>query len=135
MRGGHQRASRGWHEARRGLEFLSGGVWLYQGMWNKLLGARPEHVDIVAAVPLVGRGHARSVTAALGCAETALAVWVISRRAPRLAAFVQTLLIASMNAGGWCFARTRLEHPRRLLVRNAALIAVIWAAAMASDDQ
>jgi hypothetical protein len=129
-----QRARNRWCAAPRGLDLLIGGVWLYQGMWNKLFGARPEHADIVAAVPLVGR-HARMVTAALGCAETALAAWVISRRAPRPAALVQTLLIASMNAGGWNFARTRLRHPRWLLVRNAALIAVIWVAARTRDDR
>jgi DoxX-like family len=135
MRSCRQRARHGWCAAPQGLDLLIGGVWLYQGVWNKLLRARPEHADIVAAVPLVGRRHARSVTAALGCAETALAAWVISRRAPRPAALVQTLLIASMNAGGWRFARNRLRHPRWLLVRNAALIAVIWAAARARDDR
>jgi hypothetical protein len=135
MRTGQERARRGWRVARRGLGPLIGGLWLQQGMWNKVLGARPQHADIVAGVPLVGRRHARTVTVALGWAETALAAWVISRRALRPAAVVQTLLIVSMNAGGWCFARTRLGNPRRLLLRNAAVIAVIWAAATARDDR
>jgi DoxX-like family len=131
MRTGQERARRGWDTARRGLGLLIGGLWLQQGMWNKVLGARPEQADIVAGVPLVGRRHARTVTVTLGWVETALAGWVISRRAPRRAAVVQTLLIGSMNAGGWCFARTRLGDPRRLLLRNAALITLIWAAAIA----
>ncbi len=135
MRTGQERAGRGWRAARRGLGPLIGGLWLHQGIWSKVLGVRPEQADIVAGVPLVGRRHARTVTVALGWAETALAAWVVSRRAPRPAAIVQTLLIVSMNAGGWCFARTRLGDPRRLLLRNAALIAVIWAAATAGDDR
>jgi DoxX-like family len=135
MRTGQERASRGWRAARRGLGPLIGGLWLQQGLWNKVLGARPEHADIVAGVPVVGPRHARTVTMALGWAEAALAAWVISRRAPRPAAVAQTLLIVSMNTGGWCFARTRLGDPRRLLLRNAALIAVIWMAATARDDR
>jgi DoxX-like family len=135
MRTGQERARRRWRVAWRGLGPLIGGLWLQQGMWNKVLGARPEQADIVAGVPLVGRRHARTVTVALGWAETALAAWVISRRAPRPAAVVQTLLIVSMNAGGWWFARNHLRDPRRLVLRNAALIALIWAAATAREDR
>jgi hypothetical protein len=135
MRTGQERARRGWRAARRGLGPLIGGLWLHQGMWNKVLGARPEQAEIMAGVPLVGRRHARTATMALGWAETALAGWVVSRRAPRPAAVVQTLLIVSMNAGGWCFARTRMGNPRWLLLRNATLTVVIWAAAIAGDEQ
>ena len=135
MRTDQEWARHGWRAARRGLGPLIGGLWMYQGMWNKVLGARPEQAEIVAGVPLVGRRHARTVTVALGWAETGLAAWVVSRRAPRPAAVVQTLLIVAMNAGGWWFARTRLGNPRLLLLRNAALTVVIWAAAIAGDEQ
>ena len=64
-----------------------------------------------------------------------LAAWVVSWRAPRTAAAVQTLLIVSMHAGGWWFAPARLAHPRRLLVRNAGLLALIWVAATAGDGR
>jgi uncharacterized membrane protein YphA (DoxX/SURF4 family) len=135
MRTGQEQARRRCRAARRGLGPLIGGLWLHQGMWNKVLGARPEQADIVAGMPMVGRRHARTVTVALGWAETALAAWVVSGQAPRPAAVVQTLLIVSMNAGGWWFARTRLDDPRLLLLRNAALIALIWTAATAGADR
>jgi hypothetical protein len=40
-----------------------------------------------------------------------------------------------MNAGGWWFAPARLADPQRLLLRNAALIALIWTAATAGDHR
>jgi hypothetical protein len=135
MRAGQDQAGRRWRAARRALGRAIGGVWLQQGMWCKVLGARPEHASIVAAAPMVGRRHARSATVALGWAETVLGAWVVSRRAPRLTAVLQTLLIVSMNAGGWWFARTRLGNPWRLVLRNAALIVLIWAAATAGHDR
>jgi hypothetical protein len=74
-------------------------------------------------------------TAALGVAECALAVWVLSSRARRAAAGVQTALIASMNAGGWWFARGHLHNPRRLLLRNSLLVAAIWMVATGGNER
>jgi hypothetical protein len=34
-----------------------------------------------------------------------------------------------MNAGGWWFARERLDHPGRMLARNGLLVVAIWTAA------
>jgi hypothetical protein len=124
-----------WDAARRGAGRAIGGVWLHQGLGAKVLGHRPEQTAIIAAVPWLGWRHARRATVALGWAETALAAWVVSWRAPRTAAAVQTLLIVSMPAGGWWFAPARLAHPRRLLVRNAGLLALIWVAATAGDGR
>jgi uncharacterized membrane protein YphA (DoxX/SURF4 family) len=115
------------------LTWLLGTVWLYQGAWCKVAGGRPDHSEIVAAAPLVGPGGARATTIAIGVAESTLAAWVISRRAPRVAAVVQTVLLTSMNASGWWFARNRLAHPRRMLARNALILTLIWVAATGGD--
>jgi hypothetical protein len=122
-------AARRWRAVRLLLTWLVGAVWLYQGAWAKVAGARPAHTEIVASVPLVAPRRARPATVALGLAECAMAAWVVSRRSRRVAAVAQTALIASMNAGGWCFARHRLGHPRRLWLGNALLVAAIWTAA------
>jgi hypothetical protein len=104
-----------------------------QGSDGMRLDAEPAAPSVVSGCT---RGWApRSSAVALGWAETALAAWVVSWRAPRTAAAVQTLLIVSMPAGGWWFAPARLAHPRRLLVRNAGLLALIWAAATAGDGR
>jgi DoxX-like family len=121
--------ARRWPAVRLPLTWLLGAVWLYQGAWAKVAGAHPVHTEIVASVPLVGPGRARPATVALGLAESAMTAWVVSRRSRRAAAVAQTALIVSMNAGGWWFARDRLDHPRRLWLRNALLVAAIWTAA------
>ena len=56
-------------------------MWLYQGLWCRVLGRRRAHEAIVAAVPLVGVRHARRAAVVIGVAETTLAMWVLSRRA------------------------------------------------------
>ena len=35
-------------------------VWLYEGLWCKLLGGVPRHADVIAAAPFIGRGAARA---------------------------------------------------------------------------
>jgi hypothetical protein len=105
------------------------GVWLYHGLWCKLLGRCPEQERVVADVPGLGGGRAKAVLLALGLAETALAGWVISGRRPRLAAATGTALVAGMNAGGLAFGRRHIAAPRALLFENLAFLATAWWAA------
>ena len=53
-------------------------VWLYEGLWCKLLGGMPLQVDVVEAVPFFGRRAAGRMLRRLGVIECALAVWVLS---------------------------------------------------------
>ena len=105
------------------------GVWAYQGVWAKLLARAPEQRDILGAVPGVGPRRAKATMVALGLAETAMAAWVVSGRAPRACLAAQGAAIAAMNAGGLRWSRERIPHPRRLLARNAGFIALACLAA------
>src|SRR5436305_785435 len=87
------------------------GVWLYHGLWCKLLGRCPEQAAIVAELPGVRGGRAKALLLGLGAAETALAAWVISGARPRLAAATGTTLVATMNVGGFAFGRARVLGP------------------------
>ena len=50
-----------------------------RGMWCKLLGGVPLQVDVVEAVPLIGRQAARhGMLRTIGVVECALAVWVLT---------------------------------------------------------
>ena len=104
-------------------------VWIYQGAWKKALGRDERHVEIVGSVPGLTARTARIATKALGASETGLAVWVLSGRRPRRAAFAQTALVITMNAGGLVVARDAIEHPGRLLARNAAVLGAAWSVA------
>src|ERR1700748_199041 len=79
-------------------------VWLYQGLWCKLLGGVPRHQAVVAAAPFIGPLTARTVLIALGSAECCIAAWVLSGQRMREAALAQTPLLLAMNAGGTIWA-------------------------------
>ena len=105
------------------------GVWLYHGLWCKLLGGCPEQADIVAAVPGLRGERAKAVLLGIGVLETALAVWVLTGRRPREAAAIGTALVAGMNAGGLTFGRRHIPAPKRLVAENLTFLALAWLAA------
>jgi hypothetical protein len=107
------------------------GVWLYHGLWCKLLGRCPEQARIVADVPGVGARRAKVLLLGLGVAETALAGWVISGARPRAAAATGTVLVVAMNVGGFAFGRRHIAAPKALLLENACFLALAWMAAEA----
>jgi hypothetical protein len=105
------------------------GVWLYHGLWCKLLGGCPEQVDIVAAVPWLRGKVTKPVLLGIGVVETVLAVWVASGRRPRGAAALGTALVAGMNAGGLTFGRRHIPAPKTMIAENVAFLALAWLAA------
>jgi uncharacterized membrane protein YphA (DoxX/SURF4 family) len=104
-------------------------VWLYEGLWCKLLGRAPNQRDIVESVPFLGRSHGRLVLSAIGLLECALAVWVLTGWKPVWAAAVQTGLLVGMNLNGLLFARRLIHDPGGMLVKNFALVVLMWEAA------
>jgi hypothetical protein len=100
-------------------------VWLYNGAWCKLFQRCPDHVAIVSAA-FEGPSTGQAVLVALGAVETGLAAWVLAGWRPRLAAIVQTLLVAGMNAGGLLWGGAAAPHPGDLIVRNLAFVALVW---------
>jgi hypothetical protein len=105
-------------------------VWLYHGLWCKLLERCPDQVAVVSDAPVVGGRRARTSLRALGAIEVALAAWVISARRPRAAAWAQTALLVTMNGGALAFARRHIPQPNVLLAENAAFLALAWWAAV-----
>jgi uncharacterized membrane protein YphA (DoxX/SURF4 family) len=113
---------------RRFASAAVAGVWLYHGLWCKLLGGCPEQVDVVASVPWL-RGRAKPVLLGIGVVETVLAVWVASGRHPRGAAAVGSALVAGMNAGGLTFGRRHIPAPKTMIAENVAFLTLAWLAA------
>ena len=96
-------------------------VWLYQGLWHKLLRAG-HHAEITAQVPFGGPW----LLPALGVAECGLALWILSGRRSRECAWAQTVLIVSMNVGGLAFAGSLIPDPLAMITQNAVLLALAW---------
>lgn len=101
-------------------------VWLYEGLWCKVLGGDADQHAIVAAVPLLPATVVTAALVTIGLAETALAAWVLTGRRATAAAVVQTVLLIGFNAGGLLFAADRITDPGRMLTANAALLALVW---------
>lgn len=104
-------------------------VWLYEGLWCKLLGGVPGHADVIAAAPFIGPAAARAALMTLGLAECGIAAWVLFGRRMRQAALVQTVLLAAMNAGGTIWATRLIPDPGGMIVQNLAFLVLIWIAA------
>jgi uncharacterized membrane protein YphA (DoxX/SURF4 family) len=111
------------------LRFGVAAVWLYEGLWCKLLGGVPHQTEIVAAHPLFGRGLAKLFLGALAGVEIAIGVWVMTGWLPGLAALVQTLLLVVMNANGLYFARHIIPDPPGMVVKNFGLLLLAWVVA------
>lgn len=101
-------------------------VWLYQGLWCKLLGGCPGHRAIVEAVPGLGERGGAALLYGLGAFETVLALWVLSGWRPRAAALVQTALLAGMNGGGLLWGREHIADPGAMITQNLAFLTLAW---------
>jgi hypothetical protein len=104
-------------------------VWLYQGLWCKVLSSNPHHLSIISAVPLIGVSAGRTVMVLLGLIECGIGVWVLTGARMRSAAIVQTLLVAAMNVCGGIWARNLIPDPAGMILQNFAFVLLIWTTA------
>lgn len=104
-------------------------VWLYEGVWCKLLGREPNQLRIVESAPLPGPFSGPAFLKLLGIVELAVALWAASGRAPVACAVAQTLLLAWLNAGGLLWARRLIHDPPGMLVKNFAFLVLVWVCA------
>ena len=72
-------------------------VWLYEGLWCKLLRGQPHEFEVVEAVPYFGPRVGALFLRALGVVEVAIAVWTLSAIAPIMCAVAQTLLLVTLE--------------------------------------
>ncbi|HTD23030.1 MAG TPA: DoxX-like family protein [Terriglobales bacterium] len=100
-------------------------VWIYQGLWCKVLGFVPHQGAIVQSVPFWDATTAHRFLIALGVTECGLALWVLSGWQARWAAFAQILLLVSMNGGGFVWGRRFIPDPAGMVIQNLAFITLI----------
>ena len=101
-------------------------VWLYEGLWCKLLDRVPSQVQVVTAVPRLGPRFGLPFLKGLGLAEAALAMWVMAGIAPGTCAIVQTSLLVVLNANGLLWARHIIHDPGGMIVKNIAFLVLVW---------
>ncbi len=104
-------------------------VWLYEGLWCKLLHGEPRQVQVVEAVPYFGPRVGVVFLKALGAGEVGLAAWALSGAAPLPCAVAQTVLLVILNANGVLWARHIIHDPGGMLVKNFAFLVLVWVSA------
>lgn len=101
-------------------------VWLYEGLWCKILGRVQTQVEVVQAVPRLGSRFGVPFLKGLGIVEVALAVWVMAGISPGICAIVQTALLVVLNANGLLWARRIIHEPAGMVVKNIAFLVLVW---------
>jgi uncharacterized membrane protein YphA (DoxX/SURF4 family) len=111
------------------LRLAIAAVWIYHGLWNKLLSPGGRHSQIIDSIPTLAGVAPDQLRIAIGLAEVATGVWVLSGLAPRAAAAAQSMLLVTMNVGGLLWAPEQIADPGAMVVQNVAFLALIWVAA------
>ncbi len=111
------------------LHLAVGGVWLYEGLWCKLLSGEPRQMRVVEAVPRYGPRTGAVFLKLLGVVEVGVALWALSDLAPLMCALVQTVLLISLNGAGLLWARHIIHDPAGMVVKNFAFLVLAWVAA------
>jgi uncharacterized membrane protein YphA (DoxX/SURF4 family) len=104
-------------------------VWFYEGVWCKLLNRQPRQVRVVEAMPLYGTRIAGKLLRLVGIVETAIGVWVLTGIAPIFCALTQTVLLVALNVCGLLWARRLIEDPAGMVVKNFAVLVLVWVSA------
>jgi len=104
-------------------------VWLYEGLWCKLLRGQRHEFAVVAAVPYFGARMGVQFLMTLGLVEVAIAGWALSGHAAWFCALVQTLLLVALNSSGLLWARHIIGDPAGMVIKNFAFLLLVWTAA------
>ena len=104
-------------------------VWLYEGLWCKLLRGQRHEFAVVAAVPYFGPRIGVQFLMTLGLIEVTIAGWALYGHAARVCALVQTLLLVGLNSSGLVWARHIIADPAGMIIKNFAFLLLVWTAA------
>ncbi len=104
-------------------------VWVYEGLWCKLLHGQPHELEVVTAVPYFGPRVGAHFLKMLGLIEVGLGIWTLSTLAPVQCAIVQTLLLVALNGGGLLWAHRIIHDPAGMVVKNFAFLVLVWVTA------
>lgn len=106
------------------LRFPIAAVWIFHGLYSKLLGGIPRHEMIVGRV--LGETHARWGITAVGLLEIALGLWILTGRNRITCAAIQTAAIVAMNTIEILLARDLLISAPGMIALNAMFLSLVW---------
>lgn len=105
-------------------QILIGAVWVFHGLYSKLLNGIPRHKEIVAKV--LGEKHAGWAVKVIGLGEVALGVWAFTDWERVGCATVQTAALVAMNVLEIARARSLLISAAGMVILNAGFLTLVW---------
>lgn len=117
------------------LRVAVAAVWLYEGLYCKLLRGEPREFEVVKAVPRFGERFGVPFLLTLGAVEVAIGLWVLSGWLPFSCVVAQTVLLVSLNANGLMWSRHLIHDPKGMVVKNFAFLILAWVAAAVPAPQ
>ena len=109
---------------RLGAEIIIGAVWVFHGLYSKILNGIPRHRLIVAKI--LGLANAGTATRVIGLLELLLGIWVFTGYQPVACAIVQTLAIIAMNTLEILMAGELLISAVGMLILNFGFLSLVW---------
>jgi len=101
-----------------------GCVWIFHGLYSKMLDGIPRHRLIVGKI--LGKKRAQSATRIIGLLEFLLGVWAFTGWQPLWCAPTQTTAIVAMNLLEILFARELLISAVGMLILNLGFLSLVW---------
>lgn len=105
-------------------QIVIGSVWVFHGLYSKILNGIPRHRLIVAKI--LGPANVGIITRAIGVLEVSLGVWTFTAWHPVPCAVIQTAALVAMNTLEICLARELLISALGMVILNTGLLAVVW---------
>jgi uncharacterized membrane protein YphA (DoxX/SURF4 family) len=99
-------------------------VWIYQGLWHKVIAVDERHLEIVASAPsFLPPWIALGL---IGGLETLFAISILLRWRQRLFAWLQIIILLAMNLAGILCASDRITDVGGMLTMNFVFALAIW---------
>ena len=111
-------------------QILIGTVWVFHGLYSKILNGIPRHRMIVAKI--LGPDNSRAATFAIGFLELLLGIWAFTGWHPVPCAIVQTVAIVSMNTLEIALAVELLISVIGMVILSLGFLALVWSWALFS---
>lgn len=105
-------------------QIVIGSVWVFHGLYSKILNGIPRHRLIVAKI--LGSANAGIATKAIGVLEMLLGLWAFTGWQPVACAVVQTTAILAMNSLEIIRARELLISAIGMVILNVGFLSLVW---------
>jgi DoxX-like protein len=109
---------------RVAAQVVIGSVWIFHGLYSKILNGIPRHRLIVGKI--LGEEHAGFATRLIGTLEMLLGIWAWTGWQPVGCAAVQTAAIVAMNSLEIYLARDLLISAIGMVLLNVGFLSLVW---------